>query len=414
MDLESSDLWLAIAILSITVALIGIARRRLTFNPVCTKSLPPMVNSITLLGQLPKLLMRGIQATTHDLYTKFGSVFTINLFGQKITFLTGPKVSAHFFQAPESEISQGNFYEFTVPMFGQEVGFGVDSATRSEQIRFSVDALRPSKLRNHVDPMLQEVEVCIYLSAKVSLYSCTMQLTYDVIICLYMFTHGYFAKWGQEGIIDLKHELSQVLLLILGRCLLGKEIREKMLDDFYALSHDVENDLNLINLVFPYIPTAINHRRDRACSKLAEMLSEIVRSRRSHDQIEEDALQSLIHSKYKDGHSMTKSEVIGLIVALIFVGKHMSSQSSAGIGAYLLNDIKCLVAVVEEQKQIIKKHRDRIDYGVLLEMDTLHGCIKEALWLHPTTPVLIRKAHKHFMVWIKKEMNITSQQGIHL
>ncbi|KAF6990196.1 LOW QUALITY PROTEIN: hypothetical protein CFC21_007428 [Triticum aestivum] len=342
MDLESSDLWLAIAILSITVALIGIARRRLTFNPVCTKSLPPMVNSITLLGQLPKLLMRGIQATTHDLYTKFGSVFTINLFGQKITFLTGPKVSAHFFQAPESEISQ-------------EVGFGVDSATRSEQIRFSVDALRPSKLRNHVDPMLQEVE-------------------------------GYFAKWGQEGIIDLKHELSQVLLLILGRCLLGKEIREKMLDDFYALSHDVENDLNLINLVFPYIPTAINHRRDRACSKLAEMLSEI------------DALQSLIHSKYKDGHSMTKSEVIGLIVALIFVGKHMSSQSSAGIGAYLLNDIKCLVAVVEEQKQIIKKHRDRIDYGVLLEMDTLHGCIKEALWLHPTTPVLIRKAHKHFMV----------------
>lgn len=150
------------------------------------KIAPPVVNSITLLGQLPKLLMRGIQATIHDLYTKFGSVFTMNLFGHKITFLIGPEVSAHFFQAPESEINQGNFYEFTVPMFGQEVGFGVDTATRSEQSRFSVDALRPSKLRNHVDPMLREVEVCIYLSAKVSLYSCTMQL---VLSCVYICLH---------------------------------------------------------------------------------------------------------------------------------------------------------------------------------------------------------------------------------
>ncbi|KAF6995925.1 hypothetical protein CFC21_012346 [Triticum aestivum] len=219
---------------------------------------------------------------------------------------------------------------------------------------------------------------------------------------------GYFAKWGQEGIIDLKHELSQVLLLISGRCLIGKEIREKMLDEFYALFHDVENGLNLINLAFPYIPTTINRRRDRARSKLAEMLSEIVRSRMSHDQTEEDALQNLIHSKYKDGHSMTESEVTGLMVALVFVGKHTSSQSCAWTGAYLLNDIKCLVAVIEEQKQIIKKHGDQIDYGVLLEMDTLHGCIKEALRLHPTTPMLIRKAHKHFTVWTKEgnEYNI--------
>ncbi|XBJ25560.1 hypothetical protein VPH35_003187 [Triticum aestivum] len=323
MDFESSDLWLTIAILSISLALTGIARRILTFNPI-----------ITLLGQLPKLLMRGIQVTIHDLYTKFVSVFTMDLFGHKITFLIGPEVSAHFFQAPESEINQ-------------EVDFGVDSATRSEQSRFSIVALRSSKLRNHVDPMLQEVEV--------------------FYICLHI-----FAKWGQEGIIDLKHELSQVLLLISGRCLLGKEIRENMLGEFYALFHDIENDLNLNNLVFPYIPTAINRHCDRAPSKLTEMLSKI------------DALKNLIHSKYRDGHSMTESEVTGLMVALVFVGKHTSSQSSAWTGAYLLND------------QIIKKHRDQIDYGVLLEMDTLHGCIKEALWLHPTTPVLIRKAHKHF------------------
>jgi sterol 14-demethylase len=108
------------------------------------------------------VLTKGIQATIHKLYVKFGSVFTINFFGSKITFLIGPEVSSHFFQGPDSKISQGNFYEFTVPMFGQEIGFGVDNSTRSEQNRFFIDALNPSKLRGHVNPMLQEVEVYIH------------------------------------------------------------------------------------------------------------------------------------------------------------------------------------------------------------------------------------------------------------
>lgn len=65
----------------------------------------------------------------HDLYTKFGSVFTINLYGPKVTLLIGPEVSAHFFQGLESEISVGNLYDFTIPIFGQEVFHGVDTAT---------------------------------------------------------------------------------------------------------------------------------------------------------------------------------------------------------------------------------------------------------------------------------------------
>jgi hypothetical protein len=49
--------------------------------------------------------------------------------------------------------------EFTVPMIGKEVGYGVDAATRNEQNRFYNNALKPSKLRTHVGPMLNEVEV---------------------------------------------------------------------------------------------------------------------------------------------------------------------------------------------------------------------------------------------------------------
>ena len=95
----------------------------------------------------------------HDHYTQLGSVFTINFFGLKVTFLIGPEVLGHFYQGLESDISLGDVLKFAVPMFGKEVLYGVDIATRNEQTRFYVDALKPSKLRSHVGPMLHEVEV---------------------------------------------------------------------------------------------------------------------------------------------------------------------------------------------------------------------------------------------------------------
>lgn len=334
-------------------------------------------------------------------------MFTINLFGSKITFLIGPEVSVHFFQGAESEISQGEFYEFTVPMFGQEVGHGVDFATRNEQNSFCIDALKTSKLRSYVDPMLQEVEVLPAMnrtSALLDSYIYTLNLMSSNLQCdnVFMFPLDYFEKWGQEGIIDLKHELDQVLMLISGRCLLGKEIREKMLDEFYTLFHEIENSLSLINFFLPYIPIPANRRRDAARIKLKEILSETVRSRKRYNQVEEDALQNLIDSKYKDGRSISEDEVTGLMIGLIFAGEHTNSLSSAWTGSYLLNDAKCLMTAIEEQKKIIKKFGRRIDYHVLLEMYTLDRCIKEALRLHPTAPMLLRKVHKHFTVWTKE------------
>jgi sterol 14-demethylase len=226
-----------------------------------------------------------------------------------------------------------------------------------------------------------------------------------------MFSYEYFAKWGQHGMIDLKHELSQVLMLISGRCLLGKEIREKMLDEFYTLFREVENGLNLVNLVFPYIPIPDNRRRDSARIKLKEILSKTLRSRRSFGKVGEDTLQKLIDSKYKDGRSTTEEEITGLIIALVFVGKHTSSHTSAWTGACLLDNAKCLEVVIEEQKQIIGKFGGEIDYNVLLEMTALHWCIKEALRLHPATPILVRKTHKHFNLFTKEGNEYTIPAG---
>ncbi|XP_052157082.1 obtusifoliol 14-alpha demethylase-like [Oryza glaberrima] len=365
-------MWSMVALCTIITAMVTTklarVRRPITLNPKSKRPLPPVVNVIALLEHLPRLCTKGVIAVMHDLYTRFGSVFTVSLFGLKATFLVGPEVSAHFYQGMDSEISQGDLYEFTVPMFGKGVGFDIDNATRTEHLRFFIDAIKTSKLRNHVNSMVQEVE-------------------------------DYFAKWGENGIVDIKHEFEKLLMLISGHCLLGKEVRDNMFDEVFSLFHELDSGVGLGSVIFPYIPIPSHIRRDKAHTKLAKIFSKIVRSRRdSNRPAEQDVLQYLIDSKHRDGSSTTEQEVTGWIISMVFAGKHTSTNSTTWTGACLLTHDKFLTEALDEQKHMIQKHGDHIDYNVLLDMDILHCCIKEALRMHPVAPIIYRKAQKSFVV----------------
>ncbi|CAN6251186.1 unnamed protein product [Urochloa humidicola] len=381
MDITSSSamLFTTVALVIITAVIGKVLRRRIMVDPVCNRSLPPVVSSVSIIGLLYTFLTKGFREMVQDQYAKLGSVFTVSLFGRKITLLIGPEVSSHFYLGLDSEVSQS--LEFTVPMFGKDVGYAVDFTTRNEQYRMQKDALKPSKLRSHVGPMLQEVE-------------------------------DYFAKWGQHGMVDLKQEVNQLHMLISGRCLLGKEIREMMLDEVITLFDElINNGVHPISLLFPYAPTVATRKRDRAHTRLSEMFSDVVRSRKSSKCAEEDVLQNLVDSKYKDGRPTTVAEVTGLIFSLIFAGKHTSSQSSTWTGACLLSHPRWLLAAIEEQEQIIKKYGDHVDYNALQEMDILQRCIKEALRMHTPTTLLFRKVHKNFTTRTKEGFEYEIPRG---
>jgi sterol 14-demethylase len=108
---------------------------------------------VPLLGDLPLPALLPL-ALIRDHYTRLGSVFTVRLFHLKLTFLVGPDVSSHFYRGLDSEISQDEVSQFTIP-----TAFDVDYATRHEQFRFLGDALKPVKLRTYVSLMVREVEV---------------------------------------------------------------------------------------------------------------------------------------------------------------------------------------------------------------------------------------------------------------
>ena len=126
--------------------------------PRSGKRLPPVVKTWPVLGGLVRFL-KGPVVMLREEYPKLGSVFTLNLLNKNITFFIGPEVSAHFFKAPESDLSQQEVYQFNVPTFGPGVVFDVDYAVRQEQFRFFTEALRVNKLKGYVDQMVVEAEV---------------------------------------------------------------------------------------------------------------------------------------------------------------------------------------------------------------------------------------------------------------
>lgn len=134
--------------------------------PRSKKRLPPRVSAWPVLGGLIRF-MKGPVVMMREEYPKLGSVFTLNFLNKNITFLIGPEVSAHFFKAPESDLSQQEVYQFNVPTFGPGVVFDVDYTIRQEQFRFFTEALRVNKLKGYVDQMVMEAEVFDLLFAVV-------------------------------------------------------------------------------------------------------------------------------------------------------------------------------------------------------------------------------------------------------
>ncbi|KAH7373474.1 hypothetical protein KP509_17G058700 [Ceratopteris richardii] len=329
--------------------------------------LPPKVWTFPLIGGVRKF-MKGPIKMIREEYPRLGSVFTMKVLNRNITFLLGPEESVHFFKAPESEMSQQEVYQYNVPTFGPGVVFDVDYSVRMEQFRFFSESLRVSSLKGYVEHMVLEAK-------------------------------SFFSKWGDEGVVDLKSELEHLIILTASRCLLGREVRDQLFKNVSDLFHDLDNGMQPISVLFPYLPIPAHKRRDEARKQLADIFAKIIKNRRDSGKRETDMLQAFIDSKYRaSGRYLEDHEITGLLIAALFAGQHTSSITSVWTGAYLMKNKQFLEPVLNEQREVMSRHGDKLDYDILGEMDVLYRAIKEALRLHPPLILLLRYSHKDFMV----------------
>ena len=311
----------------------------------------------------------------------FDSTRTVPVFHKRITFLIGPKVSEHFFKARDTEMSQKEVYEFNVPTFGKGVVFDVDHITRAEQFRFFANSLKSDRLRQYVGMMVKEAE-------------------------------DYFAKWGDEGEVDLLDALSELIVLTASRCLLGREIRETLFSEVTNLVHDLDKGMVPLSVFFPYAPIEAHRKRDKARKELAAIFDKVIQGRRESGAVEPDVLQTFIDARYKDGSRLSNDQVLGMLIAVLFAGQHTSSITSTWTGLLsIANKERIFPKLEKEQKDVMAKHGDKIDFDILAQMDELHFCIKEALRMHPPLIMLLRQCNVPFEVETTKGKKFVVPKG---
>jgi sterol 14-demethylase len=290
---------------------------------------------------------------------KLGDLFTFILAGNRVAVFTGPKANEAFFRAPDDQLSAKEAYRFTVPIFGKDIAYATSAERMSEQLDLITPALSERRLRTYVDFIREEVE-------------------------------AYTDRWADEGTIDLVTLGNELTVFIASRCLIGREFRQNLSDEFARLYHDLEAGLNLVGFLWPNLPLPAFRRRDRARERMVEIISRIIADRRASGVVGEDFLQTLMTARYADGSSLSDDNITGLLLTLIFAGQHTSAVAAAWVGVELLRNPDYLARVLDEQGAVFGAGA-ALDFDALRSMVLLDRAVKEAERLHPPLILLMRK-----------------------
>jgi sterol 14-demethylase len=332
------------------------ARKQSLRPPEFTGGLPFLGHALEFNRNPVRFLERGRQ--------RFGDIFSFLLAGNRVAVLTGPKAHEAFFRAADEQLSARDAYQFTVPIFGKDIAYAASPQRMSEQLDLVTPALSERRLRSYVNVIREEVEL-------------------------------YISRWGDEGVVDLVQLGNELTVFIASRCLIGREFRQNVSDEFAHLYHDLEAGLNLIGFFWPNLPLPAFKRRDRARTRMVQIIAQIVAERRASGTEGEDFLQTLMAARYAGGAALSDDNITGLLLTLIFAGQHTSAVLAAWSGVELLRHPAYLERVLREQDHILNI-KGELNFDGLREMALLDRGVKETERLHPPLILLMRKIRQDF------------------
>jgi sterol 14alpha-demethylase len=299
---------------------------------------------------------------------QWGEIFSFLLAGSKVTVLIGPKANEAFFRAPDHQLSAKEAYRFTIPIFGNGIAYDATPEIMSEQLGFVFPALKEERLQAYAQFMLEE-------------------------------TQHYLANWETTGEVDLLTAMNELTIFIASRCLIGHEFRNQLSTEFANLYHDLEGGINLLAFFQPYLPLPSFWRRDRARTRMVQLITEIIANRKAQGIEGEDFLQTLMIARYSDGTALSDDNITGLLLTLLFAGQHTSAVLATWTGILLLQHPQYLSPIVAEPRQVlgsVLKDSASLSLDSLKELVVLERAIKEAERLRPPLIMLMRKILQDF------------------
>ncbi len=291
-----------------------------------------------------------------------GDVAMFKLLGKDMVLFTGPAAQDAVFRAPDEVLSPNAAYKMMIPVFGKGVVYDCEPERMMEQLNMLRPALQIKRMQTYGQIIANEVEKSI-------------------------------EDWGDSGTVDFC-EYTQILTnFTSSHCLLGREFREELTEEFGEVYHDLERSIVPIGYLNANLPIPAFRRRDKARKRLGEMVAKIVQRRRKTGHRGEDFLQTLMDASYKDGSSLTDHEITGMLVAAMFAGHHTSSVTTAWTLLELLQHPQSMQEVLTELDEVHAQDTP-VTYNSLRNLLKTEWAVKEALRLHPPLFILLRAALK--------------------
>ncbi len=324
---------------------------------------PRLAGGLPLIGHSVEFI-RGTIELLYRANRELGEVAGFSVFGRQMVAMFGPKAHEAVFRAPDAQLSPTEAYKIMTPVFGKGVVYDATESRMAEQLKMLLPALQDKRMRTYGEAVVKETEATV-------------------------------STWGQTGVVDFVDFCRVLTNFTSSRCLLGKEFREGMSEEFARVYHDLEAGVTPLAYINAHLPVPSFIRRDKARVRMVEMISQIVKQRRADNITGEDFLQTLMESNYADGKGLTDDEITGLLLAAMFAGHHTSSVTAAWSLLELLQNPAILQRCITEVDAVFGAGRP-VTHAALRELHFVECVVKEALRLHPPLFMLVRVAQQDF------------------
>ncbi|GAA5799206.1 cytochrome P450 [Helicostylum pulchrum] len=337
--------------------------------PTVFSWVPVMGNAVEF-GKDPIQFLKSCQK-------KYGDVFTFQLVNKKVTACLGPDGNQFVFNARQNVASAAAAYnDMTKYVFGRDIVFDTQHSIFMEQKRFIKSGLSIDTFRKDVPLILEECNL-------------------------------FLDKMEPKGQVDAYHMFGALIINTASRTLLGPEVRNALDDGVAQLYYDLDQGFRPINFMFPNLPLPAYRKRDVAREKLATLYSQIIEGRRNNpDNVQEDLLQTLMDSRYKDGSGIPDAQICGILTAALFGGQHTSSTTSAWAILELAHRPDIVTALRQEMIEKLGSLKAEFTYDNLEELPLLENIVRETLRLHPPIFNMMRRVVVDEMVYEKNGLVI--------
>ena len=174
---------------------------------------------------------------TIDLLTRaqreHGEIAAFTVFQRRMVAMFGPEAHEAVFRAPDAQLSPMEAYKIMTPVFGKDVVYDASPEKMAEQLKMLLPALKDRRMRTYGEAVVHETETAV-------------------------------GAWGESGVVDFVEFCRVLTNFTSSRCLLGKEFREGMSDEFARVYHDLEGGVTPLAYVNAHLPIPSFKKRDRA------------------------------------------------------------------------------------------------------------------------------------------------------